>query len=206
MALSIDLVILIVSLFMLVALLKPFTFPGGETVEDTGSVIVTILAILAYFYGVDFFPVGSPIGFLHIITIGLVNAMAMIDLFITTTMGIPLSLSFIFVIVLPAMIMFRLSRAIMKYVAVFSDRTTYFIAMIVSFLTIVGAVTGTFNLVHWFFAAIAGLVAFFLSGTTILSISVNIFIACVVLVCLGVLFESMTTLFMKQVANGVSSS
>jgi hypothetical protein len=200
---AIDMIILIVSLFVLVAILKPFTFPGGESTEDTSSIVITTLALLAYFYGVDFFPISSPLGFLHILTIGLVNAMAMIDLFVTTVVGMPLSIDFLFVFVLPAMIVYRLSRFIMKYLVIFSDRTTFFIGLIMAFLSIVGAATGVFNPIHWFFGAIAALTAYFLSGASLLAITVNIFVACLMITCLGVVMEFMSTLFVEKVVGSM---
>jgi hypothetical protein len=200
-----DPIILIISLFCLIALLKPFTFPGDATFDDASSTIVLVLAILAYFYGIDLLPANGPVSVLHIFTIGLVNAMAMIDLFVATVLGMPLSLYLIFVVIVPAMLLFNFARLVLKYVAVFSDRTSYFIALVISFISLVMAVRGDFNLLQLLFGGIMTLVAYFAGQASLFATTISFFIACLIIVMVGVVFESMTTLFVAAIIGNPES-
>ncbi|MFH0961662.1 MAG: hypothetical protein V1820_03195 [archaeon] len=196
-----DLIIFLITLVCLTALLKPFTFPGDSNFDDASSTALLFFALLAYFYGVDFFPSSSFLGFLHVLTIGLVNAMAIIDLFITTVLGVPLTLNLLFVIVVPAMIVFSIAKGIIKYVGFFTDRTSTFFALMLSFISIVAAVRGDFNLIQSAFRALIAFVEYVFGQTSLFTATTSLVVSCLFLVTIGVVFQSMTTFFVGAITS-----
>lgn len=194
-----DLIILVATLVCLVSILKPFTFPGDTKFEDAYSSIALFLGFIAYFYGIDFFPANSFLAPFHLITIGLVNSFAIIDLFFTSVIGVPLSLQLIFLIIIPAMIAFSLTRAILKYVVVFSELTSDFFALMIAYVSMIAAVRGDFNLVQWVLGAFVGTAKFLSGQGSILATTTAFFLGCAFIILLSSLFESMTVSFITNI-------
>lgn len=198
-----DIFVLVISLICLVTIVKPFTFPGESSFEDAGSTLALLLGGLAYFYGVDLFPPTSFLAPLHLITIGLVNAFSIVDLFVLTLLGTPLTLHLIFVVMIPAMIIFRFAKFLLSYVALFSEVTQNFFASILAFLSMVAAVKGEFNLVQIAIGALVYLISLITGQNTIYLMTVAVMVGCVIFLAIAVSFEVMTLNFVSQLTEGM---
>lgn len=197
-----DLIILVVTLVCLTAIIKPFTFPGDSNFEDASSTLALFLGILAYFYGVDFFPATSFLAPLHLITIGLVNAFSIIDLFILTLLGTPLTLNLIFVVIVPSMVVYKIAKELFSYTEILSETTENFIASIVAFLSMVAAVRGDFNLIQIVWGALIYLVSYVTGQSSVYLMTVSIMIISVIVLAIALAFETMTVKFVLLLVEG----
>ena len=135
-----EMFISILSLCFLALMLKMFFAPDDDPMGKISEVeaFVFILAMLTYFKGFDPFPpsLPGPFAALHLITIGALNGMAMIDFIFQTVFGVPISLDLLFGVLLPGFLTYGFTRSILKYTGVISQRTVTFIAYVVAFMTI----------------------------------------------------------------------
>lgn len=225
-----DPIILLISFIFLMALIRPFFMPGA-TVDDSSSVfsvLVFVLSIMIYFFGIDPFPASLPdisaltlvflaaivaavliesvmaffvtlvagiavvtyfgwvftkipLGALHILVVGMINAMAILDVFFKSVFGVPLSPDFFIYYLIPATFMYKFSKSLLNYVAFFSERTVNFISFVMAFLMLESIVTKTMNpvtlvldLVTWIVGLFAGDLLKLTMGIFVLALSITI--------------------------------
>lgn len=247
-----DPITLLVSFIFLMAILKLFLMPG-DTVDDFGSVmsvLVFVLAVAIYFFGIDPFPASLPsipvttlvllaafvaavllesvaafavvlvIGIsvalyyqwafswiplapLHIIVVGMINAMAILDVFFTAVFGVPLSLDFFIFYLIPATFMYKFSNSLLNYVALFSERTVNFISAVMAFLMLESVITGAFNPVTMVLG-IASWIGSFFGGDT-LKVSVAVFFLALSITAVSVLMETVAVVVTSWAIGEVSA-
>lgn len=192
--------IIILSLVVFLFLLRPLAIDSEELYDPASvfSIIVLVLSLLVYFYGVDPFPSSLPfgLGVLHILTIAMINAVALFDVAFQIIFGVPLTMNFIFFILIPAGLTYRLSHAMLSYVGVLSDRTVGFICLVLTFLTI----KLQFNplaILFAIFGAIAGLF-----GRGLVSDTISFFLVAVLVLALGIFLEVMTLETLVRMVEG----
>ncbi len=249
----VDPITLIVSFIFLMVIIKLFLMPGN-TVDDFGSVmsvLVFVLAIAIYFFGIDPFPASLPaipattlvllaafvaavllesvmtfvvvlaIGIfaavylqwafswiplapLHIIVVGMINAMAVLDVFFTAVFGVPLSLDFFVYYLIPATFMYKFSKSLLNYVALFSERTVNFISAVMAFLMLESVVTKTMNPVT-FVLGLASWIGGFFGGDT-LKVTMTLFFLALSITAVSVLLETVAVVVTSWAIGEASSS
>ncbi len=186
----VDPFITVLSLVIFLFLLRPLAMDSEELYDPASvfSLMVLFLSMLIYFYGVDPFPSNLPygLGVLHVLTIAMINAMAIFDVAFKIIFGVSLSLNFIFFVLIPAGFTFRLAKGMLSYVGVLSDRTVSFICYVLAFITI----RMQFNPIAFFFAIFGAIASFF--GKGLVSDTISFFMVAVMVLALGIFLEVMT--------------
>ncbi len=201
-----DFVVLIISWFFLLMIIKMFFAPDNDPMGKISEIEVFVFAValITYFKGFDPFPASLPGPFaaLHVITIGAINAMAMLDLFFETVLGVSLSLDLIFGIFIPAFITYGISRNLLKYTATLSDNTVTFISYIIAFITIWVAAKGGTNLIM---SAVGLIQSFFeLAGlSSILSFTSTVFFFGVVLCSISIYLDFLAGVTTQAMAGDI---
>lgn len=202
----IDVMTAIIALGFLGVLLKPL-IGGGEEIDDSFSgisLLVMFLGIAIYFYQINLFPEGGRLGFLHVIEKGLVYAIALIDVFFQTAIGMPLSTKLIFEVLFPCAIIYRVARSMLNFVAILSPPTVNLISFCCAFVMLVSITYGGVNIVTLFFSAIEDLFSFFsgLFANKLAEVSFSVFVAGVVIITFGIFFETIAVILTYQILQG----
>ena len=203
----IDVITIVIALAFLAILLKP-VLGGGNEIDDAFSgmsLLVLAFGIAIYFYNIDIFPEGGSLGFLHVIEVGLVYAIALIDVFFKTALGMPLSTQLLFGVIFPCAIIYRVAKSMLNFVAILSHATVALVSGCCAFIMFVSVTYGKVNIVTWFFTAIDELLSFFaglfpgLFANKLAGLSFSVFAAGVVIIAFGVFFETVAVVLTSEI-------
>jgi len=206
----IDVITIVIALAFLAIILKPVIGGGGEVDDSFSGVSMLVLAlgIAIYFYGVNIFPEGGRLGFLHVIEVGIVYAIAVVDVFFQTAIGIPLSTQLIFGVVFPCAIIYRVAKSMLNFVAILSHATVTLISSCCAFVMFVSVTYGKVNIVSIFFNAIDELLKFFTGlfpgafDNKLAQLSFSVFAAGIVIITFGIFFETVAVVLTSEILSG----
>ncbi len=250
-----DPIIMLFSFIFLFTITRTFLMPNTDVDDGASvfSVLVLVLSIMIYFFGIDPLPAGLPdvsaitlvalaafaasvllesvmaffitlvagvavvtyfgwvfakipLGMLHIIVVSMTYAMAILDVFFKAVFGIPLSPDFFIYYLIPATFMYKFSKSLLNYVALFSEKTVNFISAVMAFLMLESVITDTLNPVTLILGIVGWLGSRF--GGDMLTTTMSIFFLAISTTVVSVLLETVaivvTSSVISETAGGTS--
>jgi len=176
----IDIITILIALAFLAVFLKPI-IGGGDEIDDSFSgisLLLLVLGIAIYFY-----------------------AIALIDVFFQSALGMPLSTRLIFEVLFPCAIIYRVAKSMLNFVAILSKTTVTLIAGCSAFVMFVSVTYGQMNIVTLFFTFIEELFSFFagLFANKLAEVSFGVFVAGVVIITFGIFFETVAVILTSEI-------
>ncbi len=177
-------------------------FAASVLLENVMAFFITLLAgvALVTYFGWAFAQI--PLGALHVIVVALTYAMAFLDVFFQAVFGIPLSLDFFIFYLIPATFMYKFSKSLLNYVALFSEKTVNFISAVMAFLMLESVITNTLNPVTLLLGFVGWLGSLF--AGSLLSVTMSIFFLALSITVVSVLLETVAIVVTSSVISETS--
>lgn len=172
-------------------------FVASALLNSVGAFVVVLVVGMAAVSYLGWALSQIPLGALHILVIGMINAMAILDVFFQSVFGAPLSLDFFVFYLIPATFIYRFSKSLLNYVALFSERTVNFISVAMAFLMLEAVVTAKVNPVTLLLGLMAWIAGLF--GGDLLGVTISVFFLATSLTLIGVALETVAII----VTNGL---
>lgn len=156
--------------------------------ESISAFVITLVVGSAAVFYFGWATTLIPLGALHTLVVGMINAMAMLDVFFQSVFGVPLSLDFFIFYLIPATFIYKFSKSLLNYVAIFSETTINFISVIMAFLMLEAVVTGAINPVTLVIGLVYGIAGRL--GGSLLDVTFSFFILAISVTLISVALET----------------
>lgn len=156
--------------------------------ESISAFVITLVVGSAAVFYFGWATAQIPFGALHTLVVGMINAMAMLDVFFRSVFGVPLSLGFFILYLIPATFIYKFSKSLLNYVAIFSETTINFISIIMAFLMLEAVVTGAINPMTLIIGLVYGIAGRL--GGSLLDVTMSFFILAISTTLISVALET----------------